>query len=297
MPRRPNLRPLALLAFATLALLARGDETPPSRFVNEIQQIRNSASYVANCAGEYSAHYARFAEVAQAELDALTIDAQTISNLYDDAIAAYEHNDPVAGQKAWSAAENLAWKYRWCDSALTWEIRFETRRRQMELIPPTNLVVDIVGQSNPESIDDANALIELRRQASEAWGLVADAQVPDPAQVKLGQLTPAINKDKLRELTDAANAAEIHAEMAGWRHEWHRNLYRDILQNRQLTSPDLAANLATLRDIEQQRLTLREEDIARQAKARHLEAQRKELLGTIQHNYAAAQARVTAKNP
>jgi hypothetical protein len=196
--------------------------------------------------------------------------SEAAAAVLERAVAAWERDDEKEGwriRKEFEPAEQVVelWRQR------VWE----WRRRQAEAAPDERQFIDTLRWLPEGAYGELSEWIRVRKAASAACGVVAEAMVP------------GADGEKLHELKEKAFALEGECEIARWRFDWGRQR-EQIWSDKKVKSDELVRNLEDLRQTQEERIKLRRAEIERDRRVREVERKMKQAETESRKAFAAA---------
>jgi hypothetical protein len=194
---------------------------------------------------------------------------EAASEAWRTAADAYDEQDTTAAAAARTAAEATG---RGCN---VWRDRLETREKQAAAAPQEGTWCQLQFNTGPEGKAALGALVEAQKEASEAWGFLADATLPNADREKLAiLLEQAQQKVGEVELAAAAYATIDRRER--------------LARKGDPSSPRVTEALDALKKLDDERAVMQREEIARAARLRELDRRRIALEEQVKQAYDEA---------
>lgn len=179
---------------------------------------------------------------------------EAASEAWRNAADAYDEQDLTAAA-ARTAAEATG---RGCN---VWRDRLETREKQATTAPQEGNWCQLQFNTGPAGKTALGALVEAQKEASEAWGLLADATLPNADREKLAILL----EQAQQKVGEVELAAAAYATIDR----------RERLEHKgDPSSPRVTEALDALKKLDDERAVMQREELARAARLRELDRRR-----------------------
>ena len=229
---------------------------PEERFAAEIGHARNNLEWRQGDLKWLAADLENLGDFGKADLVLLRRDFAAIAAAWKEIGETYRRGDGDRAKQLQREAEKM-------QPAVVWRTRVEARKRQAELWPADDWVMQIGARwRGPMERRWAPKFIEARRRASTAWARAAEISTPDA------------DPRKALATEDAAWEAEFDARAA--EAIFYSNEDKDrVLNNPKVSSEELNRKLAEIEALEKERLDLAREQAETDRKRRDWERRRK----------------------
>lgn len=243
-----------LLAISSSA--ADKSRPPEQRFAAEIGHARNSLESQQRDLKWLADDLENLADFGKADLTLLRQDFARAAAAWQEISDTYRRGDGERAKELQREAETL-------QPAIPWRARVEARKRQADLWPADDWVMQITARwRGPMERRWAPKFIESRRRAATAWAHAAET------------ITPDANPRKMIEAEDAAWSADFDARAA--EAIFNSNEDKDrVLHNPKVSSEELSRKLAGIEALEKERLDFAREQAETDRKRRDWERRRK----------------------
>lgn len=230
-----------------------------SKYLESAKWDRAKAASIRADANEFFGSIERLGPYVRDDIPMAREAAEACAAAYDRSAAAYERGDQAEAERHRAEGAKLdgPW-YLLRNNRLT-----EARRKQAEAAPEESWYEDQMRWQPKRTLHAIDPLIRAKRNASDAWGRLAEATVPgvDPA--------------KLTELKEQAYLADAEAEIANLEWKFATGLDQ-YWPSDKITNDEIVARHAALRKLQQERIAAMREEVARDRKKRELEAKTKQ---------------------
>jgi hypothetical protein len=247
-----------LLTAAGVARAATSDLTP-EQLATESRACRERAKNLLLTYDEILNHHAAHARFVRPDLPKIKADYVAQSERWNQLADAYAQGNPtaIADLRAKTDAGNA--------TIALWKERLDAREKEAEVAPSeTKFLTSRIGLG-PLARDALANLIEVKKDAADAWCLVAEATVP------------GVEREHLADLREKANLAASEVDIATTAFEIAQHRDRFVRDAASLADPKVDAALARLRELDDQRLALQRDDAALAARARDNDRRRTKL--------------------
>lgn len=254
-----------------MSALAQDEPPPAGKFPDMVRNCRERARNVRDDCNELEATMLNYPGFVEDDLPQYKAAAEQVAQGWERAAKIWEQTqDQAEGWKASREAES-----HW-DLLALWRVRlWEWRRRQADTAPDDRWYRDESRWIKPGVRPFMDELTRRQRAVSEAWGRLAEGTVP------------GADPKKLEELREAAYEAEARWEISGWRLDWARKR-EEIIQDKSVTSDELARLLAEWDKAQAEKVRIREADIVRDRQQRMVNDQLRQLDAQVRRAYEAA---------
>ncbi len=245
------------IALATIAVAGAHAQDADERERRATEEIR----YLQNRIQQTRGRFAEFITTRAQEHDGFVKDDMAALNvatekevaLIEKAIAEWRRGDDREAHR-WRVEADHAVRRR----DVWFERIADYRDKQHDAAPTERSFTWEMRMSRVDSLTNLFDLIRAKRAVADAWGKLAEATAP------------GADKTLLDRLQDAALTAVTRREMAEWKFNW-ASRREELLQDKRLSSHEIAAALAGWDKVHAERLRLREADIARDQRLRELQ--------------------------
>jgi hypothetical protein len=236
------------------------------------EQLRNEARACRERAVEGAQIYESLTNREFSHLEFMRADLPQVKAAYDaaaagwkkaaDAYDAYDTSDPAA-QALRTDAEKLG------QACAAWRERMEIREKQASIAPWEGHFYQRHSGAGPAAKAALGAMIESRKNAADAWGVLAEATVP------------GADATKLLALREQALKAAGEVELAIATHDAIDR--RETFTREAGASPEAATLIESLKKLDDQRLAVMRDELTRAAKLRDLDRRRAEVEDQLRH--------------